>query len=87
MGYGWKENRNGLFEKRWRKGARQIDELLADVPPGVPEDQWRRLCGWKTGTLGRSRSERGVKARAELDVKHTTGSRSFAVGLGEMVCL
>ena len=85
MGYGWKNLRQALFDAKSRPGNRTMEEIAADVPDGVKEEQWRRYVEWKAGALGQERSERGQAARAALDVKHTTGSRPFAVHIEEMV--
>ena len=61
--------------------------LLNDVPDNVTGEHWRSLCAWKTDTLGRERSARGVHARRHLKVGHSLGSRPYVVGYGEMICI
>ena len=88
MGYGWKHERQDLFDAKSRpigNRPRTLEEIAADVPDGVVQEQWQRYVEWKAGALGQERSERGVAARAALEVKHTPGSRPFAVHIQEMV--
>ena len=85
IGEGWKEQRNRWFKKRHNGGATPLHELLADVPDGVPQDQWENFVAWKTGDLGQRRTRIGQQARAQQHVFHTAGCRPFSVGLHEMV--
>ena len=87
VGEGWKETRNDWFNSRYRRGATPLEEIVADVPDGVPVDQWEKFVTWKAGPVGRQRSQRGVHARDKQKVHHTAGSRTFASNLHEMVII
>lgn len=52
MGDGWKNNRNDYFKDRNRGGSRPYDELVQDVPSGVPPDAWARYVEWRRGEIG-----------------------------------
>ena len=40
MGYGWKNERQDLFDAKSQGGARTKEEIAADVPDGVVQEQW-----------------------------------------------
>lgn len=53
MGDGWKNKRLDMFKERNRGGSRPIQELVDDVPGGVPADAWERYVGWRRGDIGK----------------------------------
>lgn len=58
---------------------------MRDNPDGVPPDAWARYVEWRRGEVGQRRSQIGTESRAHLRVQHTFGTRSFSVGIHEMV--
>ena len=85
IGDSWKDERLKLYKERSEQGARSRQEVEESVPVGVDPAQWRWYIGWRMCDLGKARSERGRKTRAQQEVAHTTRSRPMIVDYDEMV--
>ena len=53
MGDGWKNKRLELFNTRDGGGSRPMQELVDDIPGGVPPDAWERYVLWRRGDIGK----------------------------------
>ncbi|GMY18484.1 Transposase, Ptta/En/Spm, plant [Fagus crenata] len=66
------------------KEAQNVEEAKANVPSGLSEDRWHRLCDLFNDKKWKDKSNRNTKNRVGMKSNHTCGSKSFISHLEEV---